>query len=311
MSVRDDILTALEEQLLDINGDPAFDSPAVASVMRYWPQLDDETDDKFPMIVIDDNGNQPGPEHAGVGRFTTLLNINCITRSNTAVDMLADLETLANGVLKYLYSKPELHDNVLSLKVIGSEDQGAYSNITNFHASIMPRIRIIWHDTMRTVAAASGTDVYGTQWLDTARDKLVARIETLKTTMATGYSPTFGNVYARHKVPDLVLNAVSVGIADFQGEHFADGASGANIQYLVTFTVRVHTAYSDELVDDQEVGRLVNSLINHLRNKLNLADEFRIFGISGANVNAEFTESESKGAEFAVVVGIVVRHTQE
>jgi hypothetical protein len=311
MSVREDIITALVDQLKDLVNDPTFDCPPVAEVMRGWPILDELQSESFPLIVVDDNGDQPGPEHGGVARFRTYLNINCIVRANTVPDMVDQVETLANGVRKYLYSAPVLHSQVLSVKVVESPNEGAYSSVADNHlANTMHRIRILWYETVQIVTTSADTDVYGEQWLDGARDKIVGRLTALMATMATGYTPTFTSVHQRHRIPDLVPNAVSVGVTDVRQDHFADSASGASIQYKVTFSVRVHTAFSDEIADDQEVGRLINSIVNDLRSHLNLGDGFRIFDISGADTDATFAESESRGGTFDVVVGLAVRHTQ-
>lgn len=312
MSVRDDILTALVAGLTNLPNDPDFDCPDIADVVRFWPMLDELNDHRFPLIVVDENGNRPGPEHAGIRRFTTFVNVNCIVRTHTdEIELATDAENVASGVLKYLHSDPSLHSQVLDVMVVESEDHGAYSTVSAHHYNIMHRIRIIWHDTVQDVTSSSDTDVYGSQWLDDARDKLITRLTTLKTTMASGYMPTFGYLYHRHRIPDLQLNAVSVGIKDVTQDHFSDDASGASIQYYLRFGVRVHTAYLDEIADDQEVGRLVNSIVNQLRAQINLADGFHIFEISGINTDASFEESESRGGEFDVVVGIAVRHTQE
>jgi len=279
--------------------------------MRYWPQLNDLNDESFPLIVVDDNGSRPGPEHEGVARFTTFLNLNCIVRSKSDVAMTEDVEALAHSVLKYLHSEPSLHTQALDIMVVESEDQGAYSTVSGSQANIMHRIRVIWYDTVQAVTASSDTDVYGIQWLDTARDKLVARLETLKTIMASGYTPTFDHVYSRHKVPDMALNALSVGLDNVEQENFSNSTSGASVQFSVQFSLRVHTGYIDELIDDQEVGRLVNSVVNHLRSKVNLEDGFRIFDISEVDIGTTFEDSESRGGQMIVTIGYANRYTQE
>lgn len=311
MSVRDDIIIALVDDLKDLVNNPTFDNPKIAEVKRFWPILDSLGNEEFPLIVVDDNGSQPGPEHAGVARFTTYLNINCIVRADTDPELATEVEHLAHSVLKYLYSEPSLHSQALDLMVVESEDQGAYSTVSGSQANIMHRIRVIWYDTVRTVTSSGDTDVYGVQWLDTARDKLVTRLNTLKTTMASGYTPTFDNVYARHRVPDMAMNAVSVGLDSVEQNHFADSGSAASIFFYVKFSVRVHTGYDDELIDDQEVGRLVNSIINHLRNKIDLADDYQLFDIEDVDTGVVFDESGSKGGQFKVTIAYANQFTQE
>lgn len=311
MSIRDNILTALVDDLKDLVNREAFDNPEIAEVKRFWPILDDLGDELFPLIVVDDNGSRPGPDYNGVARFTMVQNLNCIVRAQTDADMTADVEALASSVQKYLYSGPILHSQALDIKEIASEDLGAYSTASAKQANIMHQVRIIWYETVEDVDDPTGSDVYGVEWLDTARDKLVARLEVLKTTMASGYDPTFGNVYPRHTVPDLVLNAVSVGLDNVNQENFSASTNGASVQFYITFSVRVHTRYEDDEVDDQEVGRLVNSIVNHLRNKIDLEDNYRIFDIEEVDAIMTFDESETRGGQMMVTIGTTNRYTQE
>ncbi len=311
MSTRDDMLTKLQQGLRAIGNDAEYFDMNIADVKRFWPYLLQENDDQFPMIIIDDNGNEPRLERAGVARIKTFLNISGVIRADDGDDLVKRNENMSAALLKYLYSEPDLGDTFLDLMPVETEDQGIYSQSSRSFASVLHRVRLLWYDTVRTVASNADTDVYGIQWIDDARDKLVARIEALKTTMATGYTPTFSYVYPRHLVPELRLNAVTIGVTDFSQEPFAGASSGVTSKYMISFTVRVHTAYEDQTADDQEVGRLINSIANKVQAQQNLGDGYRIEEISGIVTESEFSESESRGGEFTVTIGKAVLHAQE
>lgn len=154
------------------------------------------------------------------------------------------------------------------------------------------------------------TEVFGEAFLETARDKLVALMNALKTTMASGYDPTFSYVYERHNVAKLQLNAVSVGGGDsvedepmWSGQHTAF--------WYVEFTIRVHTAYADDNVgiDDRENARLLNSILNKLQVNLDLSDGYRIREITSLKITEEF--GMTTGGELTCVVSVPIEYTQE
>lgn len=312
MSTRDDILTALEDAILALSGDEDYGGQGFSVVQRFWPKsLANEDSQNFPLVVMDDNGNEPGPEQAGVVRFRTFQNIHGIVRGDTDIDKVKSVETMAAALEKYFYSQPSLHDNVLDINLVQSEETRIYTHANKTFATSFHRLRILWYDTEREIASNADDDVFGTQWIDDARDKLVALIEALKTTMATGYTPTFSYVYPRHLVPDLRLNAVSVGLDNIEEEDAAFGGSGCTVQYYLTFSVRVHIAYDDQFSDDQEASRLVNSVSNKIKANLNLGDGYRINNVSEFSVGQIYEDSGSIGGEFAVRIGKAVTHAQE
>lgn len=313
MATRDDILTALEAQLLAIDQDPTFGSQQVASVHRFWPLIFEPGfgQEQFPLIVMDDNGDQPGPEYRGLRRFATFLNISGVVTGDTGKGLTEGIESLAEAIRDYIHSDPVIHANVLNISLVETEEQGIFSRSTVQFASSLSRVRILWTDTVKTVAAASGTDVVGDDWLDDTRDLLVARINLLKTTMASGHDPKIDNVYSRHTVPDLKLNAVTVGVTQVDTEEFSGSQAGISTLYMMQFTVRVHTAYEDEFFDDQDTARLINSLVNKMKAKLQLSTGVHIVDISDIGLDETFAESESRGGEFTVTVRKAVTHTQE
>ena len=161
-------------------------------------------------------------------------------------------------------------------------------------------------------------EVFGTDFIETARDKLVTLITALKTTMATGYTPTFTYIYERHDVAKLQLNAVSIGLDSADADDVATGASGNRVYYIMLFTIRVHTDYIGGIRDGQKNERLINSLINKLLNnrKMGASDGYRIGGINSTPVsdispNEEFSDSATYGGQFTVTVTKDITHTQE
>lgn len=154
-------------------------------------------------------------------------------------------------------------------------------------------------------------EIYGTTWIETARDKLVAHFNALKTTMATGYTPTFSFVYEKHDTAKLELNAVSIGLESADSQNVGAGGSDKAVDYMMEFTVRVHTDYIDGIQDGQKNERLLNSVINKLKDNLDLGGQYRVDEITNITPTLEFTESGTLGGQFNVLVTIAVAHTQE
>ena len=154
------------------------------------------------------------------------------------------------------------------------------------------------------------TEVYGTAWLEDARDRIVALMTALKASMATGYDPTFSYVYEHHGVADKRLNSVSVGIAS-QPEDIPLWSGQHTSFYHIEFSVRVHTAYAGDniLIDDQKNARLLNSVIEKLQINRDLEDNYRIYEIAGATVAEDF--GLTTGGEVTFIVTIPVEYTQE
>jgi len=316
MATRDDILTKLGEGLLALDGDPNYNEPSIASMFRHWPVIHELPDDMFPCIILDDNGNVPGPEHDGLARFNTLVNISAVVRGDDADDLVDRIELMSEALTNYLYSQPVIHDNVLDIKVVEREDVGIFTRINQNFAEVLIAVRILWWDRVKAASTATGTfEIWsedGSAWLETARDKLYARITDLKTELAAGdYLPLYSYTYPRHAVPDLQLNAVTVGVLGVEQEAYSGSESGNGWTYQITFTVRIHTAYLDDTFDDQVLARLVNSIVNKIRARTNLVGGFWVKQVSDVDLAGIFTESESQGGEFAVQIETHVRHVQE
>lgn len=308
--VRDEIMIALHDGLQSIDTDDNYPDQEVVDVKRFMPAQSALEQGAYPIIVMGDNGDTPKVDNRGKVRFSTSLAMTGIVDANTTDDLADRIAKMSASIRQYFYSEPSLHDNLLSIRLIETEDVDVLLRPNRSLAATTHQVRLLWYDTVRTVAAASGTDTYGPEWQDDARDKLVARLNALKVIMASTYDPTFSFVHSKHNVPDLFLNSVTVGLADVESEPFG-GGTGVSVKYTNEFTVRIHTAYEDEIADDQDVSRLVNGMINYIQEKQNLGDGFRVLDVFDINTDSEFDESASRGGQFTVSITKSVVHTQE
>lgn len=155
------------------------------------------------------------------------------------------------------------------------------------------------------------TEIYGTAYVETAKDKLKALMDALVTSMASGYDPAISYAYETHNVADLDLNAVTIGFGGCDPTPQANGGSGQTSLYLMNFTVRVHTAYDGSYFDRDKTARLLNSVTNKIQANLDLGDGYRVDGITNMMVGETFEESASIGGELTVTVWMPVLHSQE
>ncbi len=154
-------------------------------------------------------------------------------------------------------------------------------------------------------------EVYGVTFIETGKDKLIAILTALISTMSTGYDPTISYVYEKHQTAKLLLNAVTI---DMNASEDSDPNWSTDIhrRYFTEYTVRVHTGYTpDGITDGQKISRLINSLVNKFGDNLTLGDGYRIEDIINFENQQEYSESATFGGGFSVVVSIDVTHTQE
>jgi len=161
-------------------------------------------------------------------------------------------------------------------------------------------------------------EVYGTAWLENARDGISDLMDELKTSLASGYDPIFSHVYQKHGTSDIVVPAVTIGISA-QPEDRPLWAQQHTSYFYIEFSIRVHTAYKGDniLIDDQKNARLINSIINKLQanRQLEIAalpstdQNYRIDEITGASFADEF--DTTTGGEVRFIVTVPVQYTQE
>jgi hypothetical protein len=152
-------------------------------------------------------------------------------------------------------------------------------------------------------------EIFGTAFTETAKDHIVTLITALMSTMSAGYDPTFSYIYEKHGVAKLELNGVTIDMVGIDPAN--EVANDYNIRYLMEFSVRVHTAYSDGVIDGQKNMRLLSSIQNKLKNNIKINDYYRIEYVGNMNVNESFAESATLGGELSVVISYVNEHTQE
>ena len=154
-------------------------------------------------------------------------------------------------------------------------------------------------------------EVFGTAYIEVAGDYLYALVDALKTTMASGYDPTFSYVYRKHNEV-MSLNAVSVDLdeaVDSEDEGF--GSSSQQVLYHLVFTIRVHTDYVDGVMDRQKNGRLLNSIINKLKANKALGSSYFIYSVTDIRAAETFEESATLGGQITVTVTKAIQHSQE
>jgi len=154
-------------------------------------------------------------------------------------------------------------------------------------------------------------EIYDNTFVETARDKIVALLNALKTTMASGYDPTFSYVYDGHVVANLQLNAVSVDLDSLEASDEESYQGDPGCLWIAAFSVRVHTDYADGHSDGVKQARLLMSITNKFRKNRDLGDNYRLQDIGASIVNQEFSQSATLGGECTVEVAGMVQYTQE
>jgi len=152
-------------------------------------------------------------------------------------------------------------------------------------------------------------DVRGTQFADTARDKLVVLMGALVTAAASD-DPKLSYSYDRHRVAKLQLNAVSVDLQSGETE-FPAVENGPRPEWQLLFSFRVHTGYEGDIVDGRTTTRLMEGVANKLNANQNLADNYRMARIVSMENHLTFTESASVGGEVTALITIDVCYTQD
>ena len=152
---------------------------------------------------------------------------------------------------------------------------------------------------------------HGTEWLETAKDKLVFELNALVTSMPTdGVSPLFSYVYEWHAVAKMQFNSVSIDFDSMDGGE-PTGTNDKFLRWLPVFSIRVHTDLEDGINDTQMQMRLLNSITEKLHLNHDLAGGYRIQGVDGHAVGELFSESDSYGGHLNVTVSIDVEYVQE
>lgn len=158
---------------------------------------------------------------------------------------------------------------------------------------------------------APSITIYGTPSpIDTARSKVKAQIDALKTLMATGYDPAISYTYTQHRIANLRLNAVTVEVDDADAVLSGSAVSQALNLWTATVSIRVHTAYRYGHNDWLKNVRLLTSISNYLNEHRNLGDEYRILSTGSIVSRVSFDDSATLGGEMKIIVQVPVEYTQ-
>ncbi|MFA5376498.1 MAG: hypothetical protein WC455_12200 [Dehalococcoidia bacterium] len=158
---------------------------------------------------------------------------------------------------------------------------------------------------------APSITIYGTPSpIDTARSKVKTLIDALKTTMASGYDPTFSYTYTQHRIANLRLNAVTIEADDADAVPSGSAVSQSLNLWIVTVSIRVHTAYRYGHNDWLKNVRLLTSISNYINEHRNLGDEYRVLSTGAFISRASFDDSATLGGEMRILVQVPVEYTQ-
>jgi hypothetical protein len=155
---------------------------------------------------------------------------------------------------------------------------------------------------------------YGTSTntFDGLRDSVKTHLDTLISAMKTGFTPTINYAYNYHSYVPIILNGVSIGIdsVDNAQEY---GLSGGSLHYYeIRLSLRVHVGYVGDVVDQQTVMQLIQSLDNYFNThkELNSSPRYILTGTLSISPNLVFNESYTIGGEIIFAVKISVTHDQ-
>ncbi len=154
-------------------------------------------------------------------------------------------------------------------------------------------------------------EVFGTAFIENGNDKIKTLMDELITTMATGYEPAISYAYQSHNRAYILLNAVTI---DFEGADNLPLGSGDNANlngFILTYSIRVHTAYNGGIMDGQKNSRLLNSVINKMKVNFDLSDGYKFWGMHELNPRQTFDESPTLGGQVMIDIFASVRYTQE
>lgn len=150
-------------------------------------------------------------------------------------------------------------------------------------------------------------------FIEGAKDALYTELNALKTSMATGYDPTFSYLYQRHTTAKLQLNAVSIQLEAVEYQPEAISSAGTTGMWLMMFTLRCHTDYAGPgaNIDTEKNGRLLNSIINKLFANLSLGNDYWIHSCGSVATGESWDDSATTGGSVEIIIRKVVTHTQE
>jgi len=115
-------------------------------------------------------------------------------------------------------------------------------------------------------------------------------------------SPLFDNVYDTHQKANLIIPALSI---EVESEAPIEDDKGLLSQQLVDnrlirLSIKIHTSYRLGTTKTVESMQIADEVIRHLRENINLNDNYWIFDVAGSVYNVEHVSSGTLGAEIIV-----------
>jgi len=220
-------------------------------------------------------------------------------------EMSLEVERAIADAKKIINEGIDLGDNVLSVKI---EAFAPYIIEETGYAAVDVRLRIVYYESKGNTATTL-TDVYGSSdWLYNAHQYLYTKLSDMITDMSA-LSPKISYAYERHNIAELQLNGVSVAL-ELADDELGGLQDGVYVRHNAVFSIRVHTGYQGDELDDKETMMLLNSVSAYLHQYHKLADNYRIRQFMEYSARNEFTDSASIGGQFLVRIEIPELHTQ-
>ena len=305
MSVRNDIYEALLANIEVIRTSETYDaSPKkiLSFIENYKTKFKNETP---IMMMVDTGDDQLIVEDNLFKRFIFTIEPSYFISGYKWSEALEELNAFSNSIHEYIESSPDLGENFLALQFL--ENLGYDYNPKDNETHSLVRLQLIY---CRPVSNSSvpGTDIYGEDFLDTAKNKIITELTALKTSMVSD-DPTFSYIYEKHATAKLQLNAVSIELDSV--EPTDEFANDYNVRYDLNYSIKVHTAYAGGYNDSRVNARLLNSILNKLKGNKDLGDHYRLANISEVIPDEEYEDSATLGGSLLATVQVVITHDEE
>lgn len=121
------------------------------------------------------------------------------------------------------------------------------------------------------------------------------------------------SIYARHKVANLVLPAVTIS-GDATTNLIDDIAFRSTDEYVnhvIIISCRVHTGYLGWKSDRAENIQIIDEIIDIVKKNINIDANYRLMDFAVEDYNIEFEDSQSIGAEIKLEYHRILDYTQE
>ena len=122
-----------------------------------------------------------------------------------------------------------------------------------------------------------------------------------------------GQVFNHHKVADMTLPSITVGVVDTGIAELAD--SGINVTgYIKNHTIRIsiygHTAWMEQDINHITTMQLMDDVLSALIENQDLGDEYFITGYSKPTHDDTFDESDTQGGRVDVQITVIIPYTK-